>query len=190
MLNGSTPVSDVPALPDLCVSVLLRHCKLWSNSSAVCMFRGVMPPHCAAASPLICSLRTLSSGSHTTATVIIIRALLRLLLFCCISVCVCVCACVRLWLCVCAHACGWKCVQVFMSVHAFFKNYLLCKLEWGQVILEETVVFNIRQLDYVVTSLWLISIEKLFPRKLTLVRGTFQIWSLMMSQDRWYQMSE
>lgn len=180
MLNGSTPVTDVPTLHDLCVSVLLRHCKLWSNSSAICMFRGVMPPHCAAASPLICSLRTLSSDSHTTATVIIIRAGC-----CCFVASVSVFVCVHLWLCVCAHACGSKCVQVFMSVHAFFKNYLLYKLEWGQVILEETVVFVVRQLDLVVTSLWLISIEQLFPRKLPLVRGTFQIWSLMSNTCSW-----
>ena len=173
MLNGSTPVSDVPVLLGLCVSVMLRHHKLWRSSSAI-MFTGVMPPHCATASPLICSPQTLSSGSHTTATVISIRALHRLLLFCCISVCVCVCVFVAvsvrtgMWIKVCASV--YECTCIFF----FFFCYLSCMFEWGQVFLEETVVFHMRQSYHVVASLWLISLEQLFSRKLPLVRGTFQ----------------
>ena len=64
---------------------------------------GMMPPCCGPTSPLICSPQTLSPGVRTTATVIIIRAGLQLLLFCCIRICVCVCVHVCECVCVCGH---------------------------------------------------------------------------------------
>ena len=190
MLNGSTPVSDVPVLLGLCVSVMLRHHKLWSSSSAI-MFTGVMPPHCATASPLICSPQTLSSGSHTTATVISIRALHRLLLFCCISVCVCVCVFVAvsvrtgMWIKVCASVYECTCIFFFFFLLSVVHVWMRTSVFRGnRRIPYETVVprgcISVAHLSWTAVFQKTPPCQRNFPKK----------WSLMMFQDRWFQMSE